>query len=125
MDVREIIRKHLGEDVEEALHSSTSPERYLQSAYDLIGEARSDYEISPSDVNNDVYDNPSYDEMRNNAQKSLIQQAEGIKVEADDHPCNKCGGPTLFFQLQTRSGDEGMTSFYRCQRPGCNTQFKL
>mmetsp|Transcript_6124 Transcript_6124/g.11982 ORF Transcript_6124/g.11982 Transcript_6124/m.11982 type:complete len:128 (+) Transcript_6124:184-567(+) len=37
--------------------------------------------------------------------------------------CIKCGhGTAFFFQMQTRSADEPMTTFYRCE--GCTFQWK-
>lgn len=44
-------------------------------------------------------------------------------ADATKTPCPKCGHPkAFFFQMQTRSADEPMTTFYRCA--GCAHQWK-
>uniref|UniRef100_A0A2K6S572 DNA-directed RNA polymerase III subunit RPC10 n=1 Tax=Saimiri boliviensis boliviensis TaxID=39432 RepID=A0A2K6S572_SAIBB len=44
---------------------------------------------------------------------------EGGRLSQDSQPCPKCEHPRAYFmQLQTRSADEPMTTFYKC----CNAQ---
>ncbi|XP_015176934.1 PREDICTED: DNA-directed RNA polymerase III subunit RPC10 [Polistes dominula] len=41
-------------------------------------------------------------------------------VDSTDERCPKCSHPRAFFmQIQTRSADEPMTTFYRCCNPKC------
>jgi DNA-directed RNA polymerase subunit M/transcription elongation factor TFIIS len=45
--------------------------------------------------------------------------AEGIKVERGNHTCRSCKSKeTYFYRQQTRSGDEGMTTFVICTKCG-------
>lgn len=44
-------------------------------------------------------------------------------ADATEAPCPKCGhNQANFFQMQTRSADEPMTTFYRCKK--CTHQWK-
>lgn len=44
-------------------------------------------------------------------------------ADSTDAPCPKCAhGKAYFFQMQTRSADEPMTVFYRCE--SCAHQWK-
>ncbi|PWN20624.1 putative Rpc11-DNA-directed RNA polymerase III subunit C11 [Microstroma glucosiphilum] len=46
-------------------------------------------------------------------------------VDSTDTPCPKCENPRAFFmQLQIRSADEPMTTFYRCTDAKCANQWK-
>ncbi|EPQ27845.1 uncharacterized protein PFL1_04589 [Pseudozyma flocculosa PF-1] len=46
-------------------------------------------------------------------------------VDSTDAPCPKCENPKAFFmQLQIRSADEPMTTFYRCTNAKCAYQWK-
>ncbi|PWN41730.1 hypothetical protein IE81DRAFT_314731 [Ceraceosorus guamensis] len=47
-------------------------------------------------------------------------------VDATDAPCPKCENPKAFFlQIQIRSADEPMTTFYRCTERTCGHQVSL
>lgn len=42
-------------------------------------------------------------------------------VDSTEERCPKCGfGRAYFMQIQTRSADEPMTTFYRCCNHECN-----
>lgn len=46
-------------------------------------------------------------------------------VDQTDAICSKCGNNHAFFmQIQTRSADEPMTTFYKCTNFKCNNQWK-
>lgn len=46
-------------------------------------------------------------------------------VDATDERCPKCEHPRAFFmQMQTRSADEPMTTFYRCCNNDCQYRWK-
>ncbi|UZJ51133.1 hypothetical protein CBS101457_000453 [Exobasidium rhododendri] len=46
-------------------------------------------------------------------------------VDSIDAPCSKCDNQKAFFmQLQIRSADEPMTTFYRCTNSKCAHQWR-
>lgn len=46
-------------------------------------------------------------------------------VDSTEERCPKCGHDRAYFmQLQTRSADEPMTTFYRCCNPECNHNWR-
>ena len=64
----------------------------------------------------------------NNLQKEQEEEdafiANPIEIEEGVVTCGKCGSnKTYSYQLQTRSGDEGITSFVRCVQ--CGSRWKM
>lgn len=55
------------------------------------------------------------------AQKSkLLKKEDGVMAQ-----CRKCRTTNVsFYQLQTRSGDEGMTTFYQCLEKTCGAEWR-
>ncbi|KXN68248.1 hypothetical protein CONCODRAFT_79818 [Conidiobolus coronatus NRRL 28638] len=52
-------------------------------------------------------------------------EAAWANVDATDVPCPKCEHTrAYFFQLQIRSADEPMTTFYKCCNQDCGNQWK-
>ncbi|XP_069760984.1 DNA-directed RNA polymerase III subunit RPC10-like [Narcine bancroftii] len=46
-------------------------------------------------------------------------------VDSTAEPCPKCEHPRAYFmQIQTRSADEPMTTFYKCCNPGCGHRWR-
>lgn len=46
-------------------------------------------------------------------------------VDSTEERCPKCAHPRAYFmQIQTRSADEPMTTFYRCCNPNCNHNWR-
>eukprot|EP00118_Oscarella_pearsei_P026498 m.802 g.802 ORF g.802 m.802 type:complete len:109 (+) comp4901_c0_seq2:18-344(+) len=46
-------------------------------------------------------------------------------VDSIEEPCPKCNHQRAYFmQMQTRSADEPMTTFYKCCNPDCNHRWK-
>lgn len=46
-------------------------------------------------------------------------------VDATECPCPKCDHPKAFFmQIQTRSADEPMTTFYKCCNMACGHRWR-
>ncbi|PXF47523.1 DNA-directed RNA polymerase III subunit RPC10 [Gracilariopsis chorda] len=46
-------------------------------------------------------------------------------ADSTDIPCPRCSHPkAYYFQMQTRSADEPMTTFYRCANAECAHQWK-
>lgn len=56
--------------------------------------------------------------------KTVIIEDEIINDSVVFIPCPRCGGKTTFETVQTRSGDEAMTEFYKCQNKNCCFEFK-
>ncbi|XP_019881680.1 DNA-directed RNA polymerase III subunit RPC10 [Aethina tumida] len=56
----------------------------------------------------------------------VLGGAEAWKnVDSTEERCPKCSHPRAYFmQLQTRSADEPMTTFYRCCNPECNHNWR-
>lgn len=52
------------------------------------------------------------------------QGRRGKQTGTDILKCRKCGSSTTFVPVQTRSGDEGATIFYKCTNPQCGKQRK-
>ncbi|OQR80238.1 DNA-directed RNA polymerase III subunit RPC10-like [Tropilaelaps mercedesae] len=51
--------------------------------------------------------------------------AAWANVDSTEEACPKCEHPRAFFrQMQTRSADEPMTTFYKCCNMKCNHQWK-
>ncbi|KAG8231630.1 hypothetical protein J437_LFUL011471 [Ladona fulva] len=46
-------------------------------------------------------------------------------VDSTEETCPKCSNSRAFFmQIQTRSADEPMTTFYKCCNPKCNHRWR-
>ncbi|KAL3283787.1 hypothetical protein HHI36_017957 [Cryptolaemus montrouzieri] len=46
-------------------------------------------------------------------------------VDSTEERCPKCSHPRAYFmQIQTRSADEPMTTFYRCCNPDCHHNWR-
>ncbi|NXA87741.1 RPC10 polymerase, partial [Melanocharis versteri] len=46
-------------------------------------------------------------------------------VDSTAEPCPKCEHPRAYFmQIQTRSADEPMTTFYKCCNPQCGHRWR-
>jgi len=59
----------------------------------------------------------------NKKEAARLQMEEGYKGIIK---CGKCKQTnTQYYQLQTRSADEPMTTFVTCMTPGCNHKFKF
>lgn len=57
-------------------------------------------------------------------QREIISAEGQAESMTDEFKCGKCGGrKTTYYQLQTRSADEGMTTFVRCIK--CQNRWKM
>lgn len=63
-----------------------------------------------------------FDSDLNNKVTSYIERPE---VQEGNYQCNKCGSKkTYYYQLQTRSADEAMTTFVTCANTRCQAKWK-
>ncbi|KAK5642773.1 hypothetical protein RI129_008940 [Pyrocoelia pectoralis] len=62
-----------------------------------------------------------------NITKTLVNRGEEAwkNVDSTEETCPKCSHPRAYFmQLQTRSADEPMTTFYRCCNHQCSHNWR-
>ena len=72
------------------------------------------------------YDSIAYHEFREKLREENALMAKGVEVKEGAFPCRnpKCkSNRCYFYQLQTRSGDEGMSTFVVCIK--CKTRRKF
>lgn len=105
--------------------SVTTDEEYKRLVYDTIGELLSCNNIEKK--LRDIYDlrifwfNDMYKEFRD--LEFNIDFPPKIDIEEGVLQCIKCGSKkTISFQRQTRSADEGMTTYAQCVE--CNNRWK-
>ena len=61
--------------------------------------------------------------FKNKLQNELIKQNQKIEIEEGVTTCKNCSSKRILtYQMQTRSGDEAMTTFYVCTN--CATKWK-
>tara|TARA_R100001163_G_scaffold65729_2_gene64321 strand:+ start:3667 stop:4458 length:792 start_codon:yes stop_codon:yes gene_type:complete len=144
--------KQLGENIEREMHKSLVdllkidfPEQefrreYLSKAYNLLqnlnpnGSIGNNYladlvksgKVKPEKLvkmtDHEMYP-PKWDKIKNRRLKEIQSQNELTEATSDLYQCFKCGKrETTFFQRQTRSQDEPMTSFIKCVN--CGTRWK-
>lgn len=68
----------------------------------------------------------NYDDFRRRRDIDNTQLTDGMKVEKGEFKCRKkdCkSNECYFYQVQTRSGDEGMTNYVVCTK--CSSRFKF
>jgi transcription elongation factor S-II len=54
------------------------------------------------------------------------ERGQATQASTDAFQCGKCKQrKTTYFQMQTRSADEPMTTFVTCVFPGCNNRWKF
>ncbi|KAK4877425.1 hypothetical protein RN001_009931 [Aquatica leii] len=60
-----------------------------------------------------------------NITKTLASRKAWKNVDSTEETCPKCSHPKAYFmQLQTRSADEPMTTFYRCCNHECSHNWR-
>jgi DNA-directed RNA polymerase subunit M/transcription elongation factor TFIIS len=105
---------------------------YPKIAYEKVGqlilcEDRQEREKILVDIKDNItgFDTQPYEVFRQNQKEECSFTAQGPKVEEGEFPCRnpKCKSKRCYwYQLQTRSGDEGMTIFVTCIK--CKTRYK-
>lgn len=74
---------------------------------------------------NQVLKNKFFDNYENNIDNKISTYINKPEVQEGNYQCNKCGSKrTYFYQVQTRSADEAMTTFVTCANPRCQTRWK-
>jgi len=100
---------------------------YRFHAYEKVGELHCAKDKAArlaiySDIKKNIvlFDSSSYEPQR--AKKQIQKQKESlIKMSVTKVDCKKkvcTSKEAVFWQLQTRSGDEGMTTFFQCTKCG-------
>jgi transcription elongation factor S-II len=130
--------KQIAAELEQCLYTSITPSSYSSKARSLILNMSKEYasqfifrEISPQTfVNLTVWDLAS-DELKKirltEAHESLMacMLNENMGAVTDMFTCGKCKGKLCtYYQLQTRSSDEPMTTFVSCLNPNCRKKWR-
>jgi DNA-directed RNA polymerase subunit M/transcription elongation factor TFIIS len=103
---------------------------YPEFAYEKVGcllsaNSRDERTKVLNDINSGVdgWDAWNFSQIRKKKCQELAIMSQEIKMEKSDRPCRYCGSKKCFcWQEQTRSADEGMTTFYQCVK--CGRRFR-
>lgn len=126
----------------ESKFSSQRSKRFEEKIYVGLGAVAKDYRLHARDLvylllETDVdvwadvdeglmgWESTFYHPIRQAQRATLTKMNEKPKALEGSRKCRKFGCKStklLFFQMQTRGGDEGMTTFYTCTL--CGTRFK-
>jgi DNA-directed RNA polymerase subunit M/transcription elongation factor TFIIS len=80
-----------------------------------------DFEIKNSD---DIFLHPLFEKYNEDENRRIRIISHHQKRETGSLKCKKCGSFEVeSYQVQTRSGDEAMTTYAHCIK--CNTRFKF
>ena len=70
------------------------------------------------------FDSCAFDEIRKRRRLENARVINPPKLKKGGMTCTKCGSTnTWFYQMQTRGGDEPMTTFVICAQPKCQKRF--
>ena len=90
---------------------------YLSIAYEKVGELFT--QEKPEVITGDIWDSPIYKNIKDKIDIDINRIINPPKVEKGIHKCGKCkSDETWYYQLQTRSADEPMTTFITCTKCG-------
>lgn len=106
---------------------------YNDSAFELVGrlaaaaQKKGAEAVRIEDILSEkpatTWDSSLYARETANIQKHNISNTYKPEVREGVLQCKLCGGKkTLYYQMQTRSADEGMTTFYTCA--GCGNRWR-
>lgn len=124
---RKLIKKLIGSEEEKkvyiAFQKVSTDQRYLEYAYNMIGHYRFDpdnFQPTPKE-----YEMKFYDIVRQNTMSNIDMLSEGMVMKKNsEYPCKNCKSKKTYSQqVQTRSADEGMTTFVICLECGGQFQF--
>jgi len=104
---------------------------YRAHAYEKVGEIlvcadRSAREKVLADIRKGVVgrDSASYADLREKTELEAKLFAEGVKVKRGDFECKRCKSKECYYyQQQTRSADEGLTTYVFCTK--CDYKGKM
>lgn len=64
-------------------------------------------------------------EVKKKEEDAVMGEEQWKNAQTTNITCEKCGnGKAFFFQIQIRSADEPMTTFYRCTNFDCGYQWR-
>ncbi len=114
---------------EKAIYDRCGDHNYATLGYQLLGFFMNN--VSPpnnvlKDTTNDVshWDCSSFEGHKRVQMMDISRQIDGVKMEKGDYVCRNrlCRSDLCYYYLlQTRSADEGMTTFVVCSK--CNTRY--
>lgn len=71
------------------------------------------------------WSDPYFDQYRNTLYSKHEKVFDELEIEEGEFTCPRCkGNRASYYQLQTRSGDEAMTTFLSCLNPECRNRWK-
>ena len=104
-------------------------EDYGNIAYEIIGELKEMKSLEEMHTFLDkkitnIYNYPSYKALNNKRDIDIDRIVNPPNVQEGVYECSKCKSKkTYLFQLQTRSGDEGFTTYVTCVNCGNKWKF--
>ena len=92
---------------------------YIEYLYEISLQLKQNTKITPIFENLKKgkvgWNNPVFDDILRNQQEQDDFLVNPFEIEEGVQECNKCGSKRTFsYQKQTRSSDEGMTTFIQC-----------
>lgn len=98
-------------------------------AYEKLGElfsasSKSERQNIVKDIRDDIilWDSSTFSIYKEKKDRTNSIISEGIKIQQGEFKCKKCGSKDCYpYNQQTRSADEGMTTFVICK---CGTRSK-
>ena len=105
---------------------------YKKYAYEKVGciftSDKNQLEKTLKDIQNSIldWDSCSYNDFRKRLEEDNSKITEGIKIEKGEYKCrnkNCKSNECYFYQVQTRSADEGATTFVVCTK--CSTRYRF
>lgn len=128
---KHILSRELGEKFAEKFEPflfkhTSSEDEYIQKGIDIIGFIKKHIDnkktvkelIKEIRDNVDIFDSLIMKDLLTTENEMFREIAQGPKINKDTKgifKCTKCGkSETIFYQMQTRSADEGMSTFITC-----------
>lgn len=104
--------------IEAVIHSKSScQEEYAQLVYEHIDSLidQTEAKVKTLKLPKSVFDSNVFADYKKQEDKLFTEIASGPVVKEGIEPCRRCKNKKVTsYQLQTRSGDEGMTTYYTC-----------
>lgn len=100
---------------------------YTQVAYEKVAELMAGKEaIFRLDLKKGKFqwNSTRYDALREKDKQEKDLLSRGIEVQEGEYQCKRCKSKRcIYYQMQTRSGDEGFTSFFQCTE--CSNRWRM
>ena len=112
-------------------YDNGAEELYTIFAYEKIGEivvnpAKLDDILKDMKIGNVMWDSSAFDERKVLEDRTITADVEGIKMEKGEFKCKKSfcrSDECYYYQDQTRSMDEGATTYVVCTKCGGRYKF--